>query len=210
MDITPPLGHPLAYSANDRVDSRIFVRGLVIEQGPRRVVLAAADVIGLYGTAYHQWRRAIAEAARVPLRNVLIHSVHQHDSFRPLTREVASKLTHFPDAVPAELAFSDQLPERVAATIRAAMRPGRRGKWQHVAAIGTAERRLTGLASNRRMVRNGKVWAMRWSMNTRPELWREPVGRIDPMLRSIGFFGARGRLWDPLESTCRHASLSIL
>src|SRR5438034_255762 len=106
VDITPPLGHPLAYSPNNRIDSKIFVRGLVIEHGARRVVLAAADVIGLYGTAYYQWRRVIAGAAHVPVRNVLIHSVHQHDSIRPLTREIASKIAHFPDAVATELAFS--------------------------------------------------------------------------------------------------------
>ena len=130
VDITPPIGFPLAYSANDKADSPVFVRGLVIEDSGERVVLAAADVIGLYGLAYPQWRRAIAAAAKTPERNVLIHAVHQHDSLFPITREVANLLGTYPDSVPGELELGRHCPRASPIAFRPRLRrakkaPGR-------------------------------------------------------------------------------------
>jgi hypothetical protein len=205
VDITPPIGFPLAYSPNDRCDSRIFARGLVIEDAGQRVVLAAAEIIGLYGTPYLQWRNAIAKAAQTRESNVLIHAVHQHDSLMPLTREVLELLPKAKDSFAGEMEFWDSLPVRIARGIQTAIRPGKKGRWQKVARISTAERRLTGLASNRRLVgADGKVWAMRWSMNHNPKLSAEPVGRIDPLLRSIGFHARNGALLASLHFYATH------
>jgi hypothetical protein len=201
VDITPPVGHPLAYSPNDKVDLPIFVRGLVVEHDSTRAVLAAAEIIGLYGLPYRRWRSAIAHAARVPVRNVLLHSVHQHDSLIPQTKEIVSQVAHLPGAIKDESKFSDALPQKIAAAVRKAVR----GNWKSVRRVATAERRISGLASNRRLLgSDGKVHAMRWSMTTNRKLQREGVGRIDPLLRTIGFVGNGGRVLASLHFYATH------
>ncbi|MCZ7643980.1 MAG: hypothetical protein M5U26_01640 [Planctomycetota bacterium] len=194
VDITPPVGMPLAYGFNRKTDAPIHLRGVVFDDGAARVVLCAAEIIGLYGKAYAERRGVVARAAGVPPGNVLFHSVHQHDSLRPPSRGVRAMLRRRKLLAPGEDAYWDELLKKIDAAIRAAVRPGARGAWRKVEALATAERRVAGLASNRRLVGpDGKVQAMRWSMTTDPKLQAWPVGRIDPLLRTIGFLGAGGR-----------------
>jgi len=209
VDITPPLKQPLAYGPNTKVDSPVYLRGLVLEDGPVRAVLCSADLIGLYGPAYPQWRKALAAAAKVPERNFLIHSVHQHDSMQPLAPELVKQVSHYGDSVANEARGWEELIARGVAGLRDAVRPGKKGAWLTVEGLGTAERRLSQLASNRRMIgKDGKLWTTRWSQNVLPELWREPVGLIDPILRSIGFYGPRGKLAATLHFYATHPQVS--
>ena len=202
IDITPPVGEAIAYGINRRVDAPIFVRGVLLDDGRTRALLGAADIIGLYGAVYPEWRLCMAQAARVPVRNVLIHCVHQHDSLRPFPPELRALLRGFHDPrIPSERFHRDLL-RRLDVGLRRANKPG---NWQRVEALATAERRLSGLASNRRLLGpDGKVFAMRWSMTSDPKLQRHPVGRIDPLLRSIGFLGSRGRLLASLHFYATH------
>ncbi|HTL52010.1 MAG TPA: hypothetical protein VL860_05470 [Planctomycetota bacterium] len=202
VDITPPVGHPLAYGLNDKVDTPIYLRGLIFDDRGRRVVLAAAEIIGFYGGSYYQWRQAIARATRTPVAQVLLHVVHQHDSLMPPSPELSRMMRKYPDTEPGEANVWAGMLAKVVSTLTKAVRSGR---WQKVEGVGSAEKRLSGLAANRRLLGpNGKVRVMRWSMTTNPELQKEPVGRIDPLLRSIGFFGARGRLLATLHFYATH------
>lgn len=201
VDITPPVGEPIAFGLNRRVDSPIHVRGVLLDAGRKRLVLAAADVLGLYGDVYRIWRRAIAAASGCPEKNVLLHCVHQHDSIVPPSREKWKRLA----ARPGDSQSSPAYYARILETLRAAVRKAARGSWAKVERLATAERRISGLASNRRLVGpDGKVFAMRWSMTTNRKLQREPVGRIDPLLRTIGFLGAKGRLLAALHFYATH------
>ncbi|MGH7142591.1 MAG: hypothetical protein ACREJ2_00480 [Planctomycetota bacterium] len=203
VDLTPPPGFPLAYGFNTRADGPIHLRGVVLEDGARRTVLAAAEVIGFYGGAYGLWRRALASATGTPVGRVLLHAVHQHDSLLPLSPRAVELLHGKPGAEPGEGAAWRALLARTAGAIRAQIAPRR--AWRTVARVGTAERRLTGLAGNRRMLdADGKVFAMRWSMTPRRDLKRLPVGNIDPLLRSVGLFDARGELLASLHFYASH------
>ena len=206
VDITPPVGHPLAFVVNRKIDSAIHVRGLVLDDGNTRAVLAAAEIIGLSLGAYHQWKRCLARAAGCHARQVLIHSVHQHDSIRPPCPLVDAELRKRGLGVRPEAQddYWKSILERLKAAIGRAIRAGRAGRWRNVTGLATAERRLSGLAANRRLVgERGRVVAMRWSMTSDPKLQRWPAGCIDPCLRTIAFLGAGGRL---LASTHFYAS----
>ena len=205
IDITPPVGFPIAYGINQKTDTPIYLRGVILDYRGRRVVIAAAEIIGFYGGSYYQWRQMIARAARTPVAQVLLHVVHQHDSLMPPSPEVCRKLAQYPDALPNEAAAWAAMRGRVEATLTRLASPRGQARWQKVEAIGSAEKRLAELAANRRLLGpDGKVQVMRWSMTTNPKLQREPVGRIDPLLRSIGFFGARGKLLATLHFYATH------
>lgn len=200
-DITPPGGEPIAFGVNRRVDSRIFVRGLVLQKDSVRAVLAAADIIGLHGSVYRVWRRAIAFAAGCPEKNVLLHCVHQHDSILPPSKtrlRLGAKLNLGPQ--PSVAYYS-----RILSNIGAAVRQAVRGRWRKVSRIATSERRVAGLASNRRLVGpDGKIFAMRWSMTSNLELQRKPVGQIDPFLRTVGFLSENERVLAALHYYATH------
>lgn len=200
-EITPPVGEGLAFGLNQKTDTPIFARGVVLDDGRTRAVLAAAEIIGLYGAVYGQWRAVIARAAGVPVRNVLLHCVHQHDSLMPPSRYCSRGLAEVGLVSPSNPAFYERILERIEKEVKRAVRGG----FAKVERLATAERRVSGLAANRRLVGpDGKVAAMRWSMTTKPELQRWPVGRIDPLLRTIGFFGARNRLLASLHFYATH------
>ncbi|MCW8133567.1 MAG: hypothetical protein KIS92_24700 [Planctomycetota bacterium] len=200
-DLTPPPGEALAYGINRRADSRIYARGVLLDGGRTRVVLAAAEIIGLYGDVYDVWRRAIAAAAKCPAKNVLLHCVHQHDSLIPPSRYRFRRAPECPKSPQLSPSFTRELVARVASAVRKAAR----GPWTRIAKLATAEGRAAGLASNRRLVgRDGKLFAMRWSMTSNPNLQREPVGLIDPLVRTVAFLDTRGRVAAALHYYATH------
>ena len=63
VDITPPVGFPLAFNINEKVGSPIYVRGVVLDDSRTRAVLVSSDIILIYGKAHKQWQEMIAKAA---------------------------------------------------------------------------------------------------------------------------------------------------
>ena len=192
VDLTPPIGHPLAYGTNLKVDSPIYLRGVVLDDGGSRAVIAVADYIFLYGGAYHQWKRLLSRATGAPPAQVLLHSVHQHDSVRA-EPEASDLLEEFGFEPVLDAGYWREVTAKVETAVRGAVQPGRKGAWRVVTSLATAERRVSGLASNRRLRgADGKIWGMRFSMCTDRRMRSEPVGLIDPILRTIGFMDGRG------------------
>ncbi len=209
VDVTPPIGYQLAYVINKKIDSRIYVRGIVIDDGMTRAVLASADYIGLVGYAYRRWKRMLARASGAPESQVLLHGVHQHDSLSPTPPEIDQMVKKLGFPVDATSSYWKEVTARLGEAVTKAVRSGRRGSWQNITRLATAERRLSGLASNRRLLnKEGKVWAMRFSMCSNPKLQREPVGRIDPILRTIAFLGTGSRVISTLHFYATHPQVA--
>ena len=80
VDITPPIGHAIAYGINEKVDSNIYIRGVVIDDSRTRVVIASGDVIYFSFSAYDKMVATLAEAAGTVPENIFLTAVHQHDS----------------------------------------------------------------------------------------------------------------------------------
>ena len=80
IDVTPGIGAPLAYGINKKVDSPIFIRGVIIDDSQKRIVLVSCDFIGIWGSAYREMKKIIAKSAGIDIHNVFLHSIHQHDS----------------------------------------------------------------------------------------------------------------------------------
>lgn len=190
IDVTPETGTPIAYGINKKVDTPIYIRGVVIDDGESRAVLVSCDYIYIWGETWYSWRKIIAEAAGTSADRVFLHSIHQHDSLR-----IAPELNE----ILRERFGTEQVPDKymeatvgkLKTNISEAVKSG----WLEVGKLLTAERRVKGLASNRRMIdENGKCYAMRFSMCSNEELKQQPVGVIDPLLRTIAFADNNGKL----------------
>jgi hypothetical protein len=182
VDITPPIGFPLAYGVNRKVDSPTYIRGIILNDGAKSVIFASFDVIGIGGDVYLYFRKLIAKSAGVSNTHVFIHSVHQHDSIQlgnenPKDGKVKS--------------FQKSISSRLRLAVGKAVKDG----WRDIGKICTAEKRMSGLASNRRLIgKDGKVCAMRYSMTYDREMQSEPTGLIDPIIRTVAFKSTNGKV----------------
>lgn len=199
VDVTPPAGAQLAYAINREQDTPIFVRGLILEDDATRVVWVACDFIYLWGDAWTHWRDQIAAAAATPTEQVFLHAVHQHDSVR-----IAPGMNPFlkpHGRVAVDETYCAESLAKVVGGISSALQRGLRS----APTILTAEQRLHGLASNRRLLGpDGKWEASRTSMCGDPALRARPVGVIDPLLRTIAFAGPRGEILAALHFYATH------
>jgi hypothetical protein len=151
------------------------------------------------GRAMLELRDALSRGAGIPAERVAIHCVHQHDA--PLLDFEIEQLLGvgtFPRA------WWDGLLETAGQAAREAT-----GRAAEVTEVGHAEARLRGCASNRRILgADGRVRGMRWSRCQDPELVAEPVGVIDPMLRTVAFRGPGGRLLGSMSFYATHPQVS--
>jgi len=189
VDITPPIGFPLAYGVNNKIDSHIYMSGIILDDGNKRIVFVSADVIGISGDAHIYLRKIIAKASETSVSNVFLHAVHQHDSIRiKFNFECVAKAHGIEPFIIKD--FFDGIMKKIVDAVKKSVSD----KWVSIVDIGTSESRLSGLASNRRLLdENGKVHAMRWSMTCDKDLQDEPVGVIDPILRTLTFNNKQGK-----------------
>ncbi len=199
LDVTPPVGAQMAYEVNTKVDTPIFIRGLLVEDGTSRAVIVSCDYIGIYGRAWHEWREAVAQACETPADLVFLHSIHQHDSMR-----IAPWMNEFMRAS-GTVAVDDAYCETTLRNLQEAASDAVRGRWQTVDTLMTAEARMSGLASSRRMIgEDGKSFAGRFSMCDDRDLQAFPVGTIDPFLRTIAFARSDGHILAAVHTYACH------
>ncbi len=199
VDVTPPVGAQMAYDLNKKVDTPVFIRGLILDDGTSRVVIVSCDFIGIYGQTWFDWRQVIADAAGTEEGKVFLHSVHQHDSMY-----IAPWMNEFLEGR-TEAAVDVNYCRKTLNQLRSAVGSAAGGDWMPVRRILTAERRMIGLAANRRMIdENGRCSGMRFSMCGDSQLKARPVGTIDPLLRTIAFAGAEGRIYAALHFYASH------
>ena len=196
IDITPPVGHMIAYGINEKVDSNIYVRGVVIDDSKTRIVIAAADVLYLAFSAYDKMVAAISGAAETAPGNVFLTAVHQHDS-------VAMK-------VPGEdvsLVRQQLVPEyweRCLRDVSSGVKEAVSGNFTTAEHIATSSTKIDGLASNRRTYNEDGSIAMRFSMCEDLEIRGRPEGEYDPFLRTIAFLDKEDVLITALHYYASH------
>jgi len=188
VDVTPPIGEPLAYVPNDKVETPIYVSGVILDDGKTRAVWVSCDYIYICGESYDLWVETIARQAATVKENVFLHAVHQHDSIRWAPEYNPKPGEDGPPVVTPEYC------EKSLKDVTDAIAKAVNGPWQTVGKLLTAETRVGGLASNRRLVdENGKFAHTRYSGKNPPALQAWPVGKIDPILRTVCFENTDGR-----------------
>lgn len=182
-DVTPPLGHALCggmVKPAARIADRLSARGFVL-RGGETVVFAALDWTELRNDAYEAWREALAAAAGTSTSRVLVHCVHQHDA--PYADLEAQRLL---DGVGLKGFHVD--PDFHAKALKEVVDALRAALPRKITHVGTGEADVDGVASNRRVVVDGKPTFKRYSRTSNPAIKNAPEGLIDPKLKTISFW----------------------
>lgn len=184
VDVSPPVGSPLAYGPCEAVAMSLRASGIVLLGEEKPIVLCSVDWIGIANSAHTQWKAAIAEAVGTSTDRVNVHTIHQHDApFCDFAAEAILAERGFGGQL-FDVKFAQQSLGRVAAAVKAAAIDA-----VQVTHIGLGEATVEKVASNRRILGlDGKVRATRYTACRDPKLRLEPEGVIDPRLKSVSFW----------------------
>ncbi len=197
-DITPLPGEPLAYGYALAVESPIYIRGMLLDDGTTRIVLLNAEIIGYDGTALRILRQAVAGPAGTTEENIFIHTMHLHGSLAlyPEAREVNRQMGNLRN-------MTDEVLERIAGRLAKDVAEAV-GAMRKVGGLSVAERRVRNLASTRRLPDGRGGMLSRWSFGNAPDIREREIGLIDPILRSIFLRSPKGDLLTALHFYASH------
>jgi len=181
-DATPPVGgHPLIWVVPVKeVETPLWAKGIVIEDGSRRYVLCAMDWCGLCNSSYELFCRKMAAAVGTDAANVSLHCVHQHTA--PYTDGDAQRiLDQTPDPPRyVDFDFLEKLSDGLAQAAAGAV-----DRLEPFNQVGTGQAKVERVASSRRLLMPDGRLVGRMSSCKDPEIRALPEGRIDPYLRTI-------------------------
>jgi LmbE family N-acetylglucosaminyl deacetylase len=164
-DATVPLGHPLAGKPPAMIiEEPLLLKGIVLRQVDT-VVICAIDWCTMSTDTYTHFRQTLAAAAGTSPDRVTIHCTHTHSG--PVGGSTR-------DEVVQEVA------DRAARALRDALPRARR-----VTHVGTGAAEVQEFASNRRVPGPGGTIKVRYSSTKDAALRAEPIGLIDPKLRTV-------------------------
>ncbi|MDA0748880.1 MAG: hypothetical protein O2954_20370 [bacterium] len=202
VDCTPLEGSAIGFGTDDSsatIRDSLFLRGFLFDNGKTRCLIASLDYCGLMNSAYDHLTGALADAVGIPHDHAVVHCVHQHDTpllnfeLEPLLETETFSRTWWQETVTQCATAAASAQEQMA----------------DVSEIGTCETRLHGFASNRRILGpDGKVRGMRFSRCGDASLRAEPVGTIDPFLRTLAFKGTDGNLLASMSFYATHPQVS--
>jgi len=184
-DVTPPLGHPLCGGWIEPVrgvDDPLRALGVVLLGPASPVVLCAVDWCGIRNDANLAWRQALAKAAHTTPERVAVQCVHPHNA--PFADTEAQKLIESAKGPPSlDLKYFDKCVQLAADALKAAL-----SKTVEFTHAGVGKAKVDKVASNRRIVKDGKAVASRTSATKDAKIRDEPEGLIDPWLRTLSFW----------------------
>jgi len=185
VDASPPIGSPMAYDLTREVTMPLSCRGVVLLGSGDPIVLCAVDWIGISNDANDLFREKLAAAAGTKTDRVVVHTLHQHDAPRAdmTALEILRPLNREKEFYDVKL-WNDVL-DRASHELTKQLALAK-----PVRAIGVGQAEVVGVASNRRILdAQGKVVVTRYTACQDAAVRELPVGVIDPMLRTIVFFG---------------------
>ena len=180
-DMTPPLGQPIypSYKPLEVIEEPLLAKGVVLQAGQARYILCAVDFCVLANSSYDLFREKLAKAVGTRPDCVAVHTVHQHTAPH-LNTDAQRLLNKYPDPPPyVDMAFWEQATDRLAQAAKEAL-----ARLEPVDRVGLGQAKVQQVASNRRILRDGKIIG-RMSSCKDPALRAEPEGQIDPYLKTI-------------------------
>ena len=190
VDVSPPIGSPVAYVPAKKIVDPLSARGVVVLSGERPVVLCAVDFIGIGNEGQDVWRKALAKAAGTTPDHVSVHALHQHDGPRCDFSAERLLAEHGLGGMRFDNDYLYDAIERTAAAVAKAV-----AEAQPVTHVGFGQAKVEKVASNRRLLDEfGKVKKMRFSASKDPESIAAPEGTIDPWLKSVSFWNGEKAL----------------
>lgn len=186
-DVSPPLGKQVDIGFRKEtveIEHPALLKGILLEAGTERYVLAAIDYSGLCNDSHLWLRQRLAEGAETQPEFVALQAVHQHTTVCLDANAAALLYADQPELLQGMRDFEEEIGQRVAGAVRAA-----RSQLRPVRELGVSRGRVEQVASNRRLpLPDGRIQA-RMSSTRDPQLQALPEGNIDPWLRTITFYG---------------------
>jgi len=174
VDITPPLGSPMAgyYHARgaDGVLDPLLSKGMVIRRDDVRMALVALDIISVTREITDQARKKIEEQTGIPANHVMICATHAHTG--PELARRSRRVDDMGGRNKIVVEYTEALPDRIAETVRLA------NEQLQSVQLKTAIGRCENLAYNRRFyMRDGTVGWNPGKLNPNIVM---PAGPTDP------------------------------
>ena len=184
VDVSPPIGSPVAYAPARSITDPISAKGVVILSDQSPVVLCVVDYLGVANKGQQLWKEALATAANTTTDRVSVHALHQHDGPR-CDYDVERILSeHGLGGTRYDTAYLNKTIRNVAKAVSESLETA-----QTVTHLGFGEAKVDKVASNRRILgEDGKVAIIRWSKTTDSAAIAAPEGLIDPWLKSVSFW----------------------
>lgn len=182
--ITPPMGSAAGkgmYGTLKSVFDDVYVRAVYVETDGEKVLIAAADVVGLYPNDVDYFTARICQATDLEPEQVVLHATHTHSG--PASRWETGELLE-PFGVKGFCGSADY---------RAAVASGFVNAARDAVAsaepceIAYSEARVTGVASNRRVPVEGTDKVVMRNSRPSDDLRAKPEGVIDPLVRLVLF-----------------------
>jgi len=184
VDATPPVGSYLAYDQMVGTwDMGLRAKGLVLTGAGAPIVLCAIDWIGISNESQEVFKQTLADAAGTDPKRVVIHTLHQHDA--PICDFSVEKTLNEMGIAPMNFdsSFQREFLARLGKAVGESLK-----NLRSVTDVSIGKAPVYQVASNRRIVKDGKVGEMRGSSCTNAALRAEPEGLIDPDVTLIGFW----------------------
>lgn len=184
VNVTPPIGSPVAYANARSIVDSLFAKGIVILSDKKPIVLCAVDWIGIANEGQDEWRESLAEAAGTTIDRVSVHSIHQHDGVECdfTTARILGK--YGLGGWRYDTLFSRKSIQSVARAVKVVKQTAK-----PVSHIGFGEAKVEKVASSRRILgEDGKVKIVRYSSTTDSAAIAAPEGVIDTWLKSVSFW----------------------
>ena len=184
LDATPPVGSILTYDPMTGVwDLGLRAKGLVLTGAGLPIVLCAVDWTGIANESQDAFKQTLASAVHTVPNRVVVHTLHQHDA--PVCDFSAEKMLNEMGIAPASFdsGFAREFLARLGQAATDSL-----NRLRPVSDISIGKAPVYEVASNRRIVKDGKVGAMRATTCTDPVLRNEPEGLIDPDVTLLAFW----------------------
>ena len=184
IDVSPPLGSPVAYAPARKIEDPLSARGIVLLGAGQPVVLCAVDSIGIGNEGFEQWREGLAQAVGTTPNRVAVHALHQHDAPRHDFTVEGILDRHGLGGKRFDTAY---MRDAIRKTSKAAGQAVKSAQVCTHLEVGKA--RVEKVASNRRLLGpDNKVKLVRYSASKIPEAIAAPEGVIDPFVRLVSFW----------------------
>ncbi len=185
-DVTPPIGHPLCggwIKPVEEILQPLVLKGIVLDDGRTRCVIASMDWCVLQGTAFDMFRNKMAVAAGVPVTHVAVQTTHTHSA--PIADARAEQLMAATEKPikHLDLEWLAKISSDAARAVETAIH-----NLQPFTHVGVGQSRVEQFASTRRVPGpDGKI-KVRYSSTKDPFLKEAPEGKIDPWLKTVTLY----------------------
>ncbi|AEL28133.1 hypothetical protein [Cyclobacterium marinum] len=190
IDVTPPIGMPLAYDVSiNKWDLGLRAKGVVLQGAGLPIVLCAIDWLAIGNEGMDDFKRALAAAVGSIPERIAVNALHQHDA--PRFDSGAEQILLEAGLDPAKInpsQYDGTFPREALRNLTVAVKSSL-NETQPVTHLGLGKGTVDKVASNRNIYGpDGKVRVTRMSTTRDAKIRAEPEGVIDPELSLVSFW----------------------